>query len=282
MKMLAILLFLLSFHTFAQQTLILKPGPSEGKDNHIDNQNIYNVWSTREIFFAYAENDNGQNKISRSFIRFDLDQIPPGSNIISAYLKLYSVSSLWQGGGHSKESGSNKAALYRVTENWEVNSLTWNSQPSVSTTDKVILEESTSSTQDYEVDVTTMIKHMYLNDNYGMMLRLDSESYKRGLVFASSNHEEASKWPELTITYSSTASVDEAKQDFITIFPNPAVDAIYISGTSTAGEYEIFDNLSRSVKKGHLKDHEKIGVQDLKTGVYYLKINSKTFLFSKL
>ncbi|MBK6839656.1 MAG: DNRLRE domain-containing protein [Bacteroidetes bacterium] len=60
------------------------------------------------------------------------------------------------------------------------NTVTWNNQPSTTTTDEVILAQSTSGTQDYtNMDVTPIVQEMVSDQamNYGFVLKLTNETF---------------------------------------------------------------------------------------------------------
>ena len=85
------------------------PDNNYGSSDHLDIRNEYGASS------GWAED---------SLIKFDISTIPSNITIYYAYLKLY----------YYKKVDNNPAGrdlnLYRVTSNWNENSVTWNTQPS--------------------------------------------------------------------------------------------------------------------------------------------------------
>ncbi len=76
----------------------------------------------------------------RSLMYFNLDTIPKGSQINSLILFFYSDpavigSTAWN--GNSQHSGSNAFFLERITGEWHESTVTWNNQPTVTTSGRV-------------------------------------------------------------------------------------------------------------------------------------------------
>jgi len=191
-------------------TLILKPGPIEGKDVLI--RSVYP--STNEgdhfDFMAMAGTINLNPFINRSLIEFDLDDIPDTATILEAKLSLF-YSEQTGGPGHQ---GINESYLYKVTEAWDEHTVTWNTQPAVSYSNPVYLPTSTIQFQDYiNIDVTESISELihFPNLYHGFSMRLLNEEPYRTMTFASSDQSNPSRWPELEVIY---YICDEAVSDF--------------------------------------------------------------------
>ena len=189
-------------------TLTLQPNATDGTDAMIFNygsaaQSNTN-FGTYTDMVAIAWTFSGIPGTLRSLIRFDLNQIPVNSTVQQATLTLFNnPTSGNMGGSHSNLSGSNASWLQKVTSPWSESTVTWNTQPTTTTLNQVALPQSTSAHQNYALNVTTLVQDM-VNDpatNYGFMLRLQTESYYRGLVFASSDCADSTKWPKLEITF---------------------------------------------------------------------------------
>jgi gliding motility-associated-like protein len=141
----------------------------------------------------------------RDLIEFDLSTIPIGSVITSAKISLYAWTSTTTGNGqHSVANGSNSAWVRRITSPWGENTVTWNTAPSTTTANQVIMPMSTSSTQDYlNINVTNMTQDMVNNPSgsFGYYFQLQTETYYRKLNFCSSDWTVASKHPKIEIIY---------------------------------------------------------------------------------
>ena len=188
------------------KTLTLQPDAAAGKDSFIENYPLRD-YDSRNFgdypeFAASAWTAQGIPLTVRSLIEFDLSKIPDRSIIVSATLNLYASVSKGHGTGHSNQSGSNAFLLQQITEPWNEFTVCWNNQPSVSRDKQIFVKESTEQMQDYEIDVKPLIQKMIESgENYGMMLRLENETYYRRILFASSDHEQANLHPKLTIKY---------------------------------------------------------------------------------
>ena len=130
----------------------------------------------------------------RSLVIFDLSrQVPAGAVIESATLKLFLSSTSGVG-----RSTTVRASL--VTGSWAEGSVTWNSQPGISST---VYADATiyPSTGDYTWDVTALARSWQVGRNYGLELRLpESGSTAVRCSFYSREYGEVP--PRLVVTYS--------------------------------------------------------------------------------
>lgn len=158
-----------------------------------------------EEFNALAWTNGGAISNHRSLIQFDFTSIPPGSIVASATLHLfYNPTSSNASGFHSNLSGSNDSYIMKITSPWDEHTVTWNNQPSVTSVNEAYLSTSISNTQDYLVNVTAIVQDFIDNpsQNYGMMIKLATESYYRCLLFATSDHPNSQLHPEIEVRYS--------------------------------------------------------------------------------
>ncbi|OFX87806.1 MAG: hypothetical protein A2W99_15935 [Bacteroidetes bacterium GWF2_33_16] len=198
-----LLLFLSSFQLFSQTTTIAIKAEGN-QDAIVSSYSPDNNYQNYTISFAHAWTNSGTPFTNRSFMGFDLSGIPSGTHIVEAKLSLYYGVSV--SGEHSTTSGSNASLLMRINQPWDASTLTWNNQPTATSTNQVILPKSIDPNQDYlNIDVTNLIKDMIQEGNYGFLLKLVTEQYYRRLTFASANHAETSKHPMLVIKYSTIA-----------------------------------------------------------------------------
>ena len=198
-----IIFFLLtSLNGKTQETLILQPDSTTGKDAFLNSIDSDINRGTHPDFAAIAWTNAGRPVIVRSLIDFDFSQLPMHARIISASLNLYGYDSP-SNIGHSKRSGSNSAILKRVISEWEEHSVTWNSAPSTTDTNQVIIPESGGSNQNYSIDVTALVLDILEDPNgsYGFMLQLEVEEFYRSLLFASSDNPDINLHPQLEIIY---------------------------------------------------------------------------------
>ncbi len=186
--------------SFSQTTIILQPGPDDGKDAMVRTLYPNTPHGDEETIMPAAWTYSGEFGITRSLFEFDLSVIPDSAQVLDARLNLYYNPSC----GHEGHYGENESYLQRITSSWEEYSVNWNNQPSVTYDNQVRIQTSTISTQDYpDINVTALIIDM-INDpenNFGFMLKLQDESKYRSLIFASSDHPVSEIRPKLVITY---------------------------------------------------------------------------------
>jgi hypothetical protein len=196
--------------------LTLKPGPG-GQDTYVTYWNGDPSWANSNGDFAQelsmqAWTNQGLPMGVRSYIRFPgLIQVPAGAVIVSANLVLSAKgSSISNPNGNSGYPGSpystdNSCTVERVTgKQWKESTLTWNTQPAVTTVDAAIIPASNSQWgYNVSVNVTNMVKATLsdLSKNYGFRIRLTNENIYRSMIFASSENSNPALRPKLVIRY---------------------------------------------------------------------------------
>jgi len=182
------------------ETIILRPGPEDGFDAEVRTDMNYPIWLDDD-FISNAWTVGGNSFVQRSLLKFDLASIPIGSEITSARLTLFCNTT---SGHHQLHYGYNTSYLLRITSDWNQRQVVWDSQPTTTLENAVILPQSQYQTQDYtDIDLTAPIDFYYKNPalNFGFMLQLVEEQIYAALVFASSNHVNPEKRPLLVIEY---------------------------------------------------------------------------------
>lgn len=193
------ILMLASGPLTAQVEIIIKPGPEDGKDAYVNSAYEMKNGDTQS-FIAAAWTYYGGEGVGRSFIHFDLPEIPDSCSNFSAVLNLYHNYS----SNHVGHGGDNRCKLERVIENWDENFVNWYNQPSVSPENAVFLAASEVENQDYtDIDVTSLVLDMYANpqESFGFRLSLIEEYIYRSMILASSDHPDKSIRPSLIIKY---------------------------------------------------------------------------------
>lgn len=228
--------------SFAQTNVTFKPGAAVGEDatlwqlkNNCVLQGMtqtpaaLNWGNEREMTFsAWTWSGPGCGPgVQRVLIRFkELSTlIHPNyiTQIVSAKLRMFTPNPA-EGWGNSYYPGSplpnpNPGWIQRVLpgnnvasspNNWQENTVTWNSQPAVDSASTVLyVIPATTARYGFtqEVDVTAIVGQIInglYNDPYannGFMLSLQDEIHYRGQDYASSDNPNASLWPELVISY---------------------------------------------------------------------------------
>lgn len=80
----------------------------------------------------------------------------------------------------------------------------------------------------------------------------------------------------LTFGGNSALSIDDLdnKTNNIKVFPNPSTEFIQISGLSKEESYKIYNVLGVETNKGSISNNDKINIQNLTNGIYFLKFDS--------
>ena len=204
-------------------TLVFKPNATVGKDAPIMKFNNDCVATPDTITTAYMNygeeetlwmKDWTWNAVGcsggtfRSLLCFtELSNIPSNAVIVSATLRLYGVTSDRNTSypGAPASYYENTVVVQQLTSPWNENTVTWNTQPSTTTANQFIIPQSTSeynwNYSNSSSELVAMVQSMVSGNNYGFMLRLQTEQHYRNMVFASSDHPDASLHPELEVTY---------------------------------------------------------------------------------
>ncbi|MBC8488263.1 MAG: DNRLRE domain-containing protein [Bacteroidetes bacterium] len=206
------ILIAINFQILSQVIIEIQPGPAEGKDARVWSLDPHDNFGDHLYMKANAWTWGGTFGIERSFIEFDLSVIPPDTEILEAELSLFYH--FLGGNPEQTHSGDNYTLLQRIISPWDEYTVNWNSQPSITSQNQVIIPPSTGPQQDYtNIDVTDLINDM-LNDpdnSHGFLFRIMTEETYRRVALASSDHPEPSRWPKLIITL----DCDEPVADFV-------------------------------------------------------------------
>jgi hypothetical protein len=178
----------------SQQTITLQPG-LEGKDNYISSTLPDNNYGDYNHFYVGTY---GVSYYYRAYLQFDLSTIPVDARIVDADLKLYQYDSL--------SSGNFQIGLYKVTGNWEENTMTCNLQPTSSSETEALRTVYTGSTTWRSWDIDDLVQGWLDGSitNQGMLLKSTDETLGStlGIYFRSSDYTtDASERPKLEIDY---------------------------------------------------------------------------------
>jgi hypothetical protein len=66
------------------------------------------------------------------------------------------------------------------------------------------------------------------------------------------------------------------------VFPNPAIDFINVSNIDDYTNFKILDLNGNVIKTGSINSYDKIDIQDLNQGIYFLKLQENSFRFIKI
>ncbi len=217
---------LLLCQTFAQQTVTIAGADFKDaailKDSRVGKEYVANTnYSTFAKISASAWTNSSKNTYSRSLLYFNLQSIPLGSTIQSATLYLYSdptISSPSAADGNSQYSGSNAFYLEKVIQEWDATIVTWNNQPTTTTTDRILVAASTSATENRQINLSTIVQG-WVNkpvSNSGLKMTLQNEVYYRSRNYASTNHVNTAIRPKLIITFTPPVAITECETPDLT------------------------------------------------------------------
>lgn len=213
--------------------LVLNPGPEEGKDAMISKSLPENNFGDFPFFEAIAVEpwrSDIQNQLTRSLIKWDLNQLPKSATIKKAIMTLYypenyfidtlyiadSVIYLIPSGtnpsGVWPYENKEAAVLQRVISPWEEYEVTWMKQPETTTENQVFIPfkyyiyDLTCANCIWPpisevIDVTKLLTDMKSAGHNGIMLKLVKEEYLQWFRFASSDFKSPKLWPKLEIYY---------------------------------------------------------------------------------
>lgn len=305
--LLFLLIFAISNVSLSQVTVVMQPNAAMGHDAMIFNCIPCNYpdmnFGTHPDFGAMAWTNSYNQSDARSLVWFNLWGLPEDITIQSAKLSLYFNPTSWNISGHSNLSGTNETVIRRIIEPWSEMKVTWNNQPATSNMNEVWLAHSQYPNQNYDnIDVTAMVIDM-INDpqnSYGFFLRLESESYWRGLIFASSDHPNAQLHPKLEINYINNQlttidslqgtdpiqiSLDDNTEhllDFIRIYPIPATDHLFVE-CDDLKEVTLMDVNGKIVfvQTIDLNNRIEIDLANYAQGIYILGLTTNQFSYRK-
>ncbi len=170
---------------------------------------------------------------NRGLMAFDLSSIPVGSTIISAKLNLHAYTDFTVAALQNGHCGNNQSKLSRITSNWNETTVTWNSQPTVSNVNEILLNQSNATNQDYlNVNVSNLVQDMVNNPttSFGFRLALVDEVVTSSLAFCSKEYPDPSKHPSLVVEYRLPASsLSEFTFEEFAMYPNPVQNTLHLS-----------------------------------------------------
>jgi len=176
------------------ETLTLQPG-SEGKDAFVStNESDNNIGDSNYLLVG----NNGFN--NRTYLQFELDPnpLPADAVITDARLKLYKYALLVL-------PGTFNGGLYPVTSDWEEDEITWNNQPTSSSTFVALPTLYNTPGTWVTCHIEDFVKGWLDGSitNYGLLIKATNESTEdTGASFFSSDYAtDITKHPILEIDY---------------------------------------------------------------------------------
>jgi hypothetical protein len=238
---------------------------------------------------GYAWTQSGIVNIARSLISFDLSSIPATAVLSEAKLVLYYNPFISTLPAHSGTSGF---YVNRIIEPWEELSVTWNTQPLITTDNEVYIPFPSYDEQNFVIDVTAMVTDMLANptSSDGFMIRLEQEEPYNVILLCSRENEDMSRHPKLLLSYDPDGMVgtndpDKSKTDdtVFSIAPNPAKGMVnlvlsdVITLSTDQFSYTIIDEKGQQVVAATqvAGANTTIEVSHLVAGNYFIIVASK-------
>lgn len=240
--------------------ITLKPDSIRGKDAQVlsglPNSNV----EPHQEFLVCAWTCQGNPCNDRELIQFDMSVIPSNATLVSATLDLFANPAPVTIPA-ANYGVNNSFYIRRITSTWDENTVTWSTQPTVTTQNQIIVPQSTISNQDYSIDVTSLVYDM-INDplnSYGFMFRLVNETPYNGRNFASSDHADSTKWPSITYCFVLSTGINHTTvaNDYFNVYPSVFSNQIqleFLSSTQKA-QVEIMDISGKVVFEKILSCH---------------------------
>jgi hypothetical protein len=192
MKTLIVITFLAAAASAGAETLVLQPG-HEGKDGFI----YYEEPGTNYGYLPHLIIGNQEYYGEcRTLIEWDISELQEDIVIESAEMGLFCYA---MGGDQGQPS---PIRVYRITEFWEENYVTWNSRPDYDGTEWVEVEWNYENSWTL-IDIADYVIGWYTGEsaNYGLVGIVAYEGYT--LDYRSSDYDDVtSQRPKLTIEYS--------------------------------------------------------------------------------
>lgn len=297
MRLIVLLLFFVSQISNARNdTFFVKSKFEAGVGFNKDFLSSYTTnYGLGEFIIAHTQSTtSGKINTGRSFLSFDLPDIPANFKIIEATLSLYKYSKPITA-TYSGNEGFNSTFLNRIVSDWGEFTVNWNNQPAISSINQVVLPGSNSLHQDYlDIPVLELGKDMYTfkSESFGISIRLVNESSKNVIYFSSSEVFDDTKWPLLKIIIADkTATNSLVNPDQVKIGPNPLIGNLNISFLEDFAGVNYLVLLSNSlgatlISKNSLNvnfGQTSMDVSHLSSRFYYVEIldQSGVLVFSK-
>jgi len=161
-------------------------------------------WFTDNELNIIAWTVYGTPEIWSTGIKFDFSSIPSNATIDKATLYLYAMPN--PHGGNSVDAAygtSNACNIQRITSSWAspTPSFTWDTPPTVTTTDEAVIPQSVSASENDSVIVTNLVQDMQVYGNNGFFISLQNQTYYNCRIYASSFYSDSTLHPKLVISY---------------------------------------------------------------------------------
>jgi hypothetical protein len=222
----------------------------------------------------------------RGLMSFDLSSIPVGSTVISANLNFYAYTDFTVLALQDGHCGNNQSKLSRVTSNWNESTVTWNTQPTVSSLHETLLSQSSTQDQDYlNINVASLVQDMVNNPttSFGFRLALVDEVVTSSLAFCSQDFANPAKHPSLFIEYRlPSSSLSENIHERFRLDPNPVQNALnlHFSDFSNGRKVLCVDTQGKLIISVDANYQDvSIDMSSITPGMYYISVNDSNHIY---
>lgn len=193
-------------------------------------------------------------------------------------------------GNDTSLTNSNQSVLQRITTPWSETTATWNTQPTTTNLNEVILPQSTNGNQDYiNIDVTAMVQDMFANPNtsFGFRLNLSVEQFYARLFFASGDNPVIYMHPQLELCHTVTSVAENNCNPQLKVQRISSGKTYLASWNSCPNGFksiEVVNSLGQSVKKmsDNGLNQAIFDMNSLSSGIYFVKFLGNSTVIQKL
>jgi hypothetical protein len=263
------------------ETLVLQPGPEEGKDTYIcccePDQNNPNGPITHLYQGQYG------TCYDRTLIEWNLSALPAHATIDSAAMEMW-FNQLW-----GSESG--EMVYFPILEYWEETEVTFSTQPAYSHDDSVVTDWPQQNNSWHAVDVTEFVRmwHDGTLENYGIYCHSQNTVSTCCAEFNSSDVATPERRPRLTIEYTAQMSgdpetpADGHRLQLGYVYPNPfsrRTTIRFALDRERSVDVSVFDTLGRLVgevvRTSAGPGEYEVGwdASDLSAGMYVVRLRA--------
>ncbi len=262
---------------------------SPNKDALLYSYSANNNYGTHTDFNARSWTRGGTPENERSVLAADLTSIPTNAIVTSAEL-IFTAYNSPSKGQHSCLTNQNTSTLFQLASSWNETTVTWNNAPSTTGAGIAVGAECSNinfPTRTYDNNTfKSWVQNWVTNpsQNNGVLLKVDTETRYRSLVFASSDNANTAIRPKLNICYyvpsSSIKSFRKSNivnsNTEVNINPNPTNGqaTILLNGFDMENtSVEIFNVNGQLVKSlNPTSNYFKVDLMGQSPGVYVVKI----------
>jgi len=187
--------------------------------DNLTNLNPYLIDTTLGSVRLFAWTNNGAYYNYRSLMQYKLASIPKNAVVNSAKLYLYAKNNGTTEGvpGSPTYGTQNTVLLQKFTSPWLAATTSWYNQPNVDVASQKVLEQSSSISQDYVVDVTDFVQ-TWVNkpdSNFGFVMRMQTEDNPyNSMIFEAGAAADSTRNMRLEICYTVSSSLPVTLKSF--------------------------------------------------------------------